>query len=230
MSNTYLSTCNNDLDTCNKKTDDEYIIEYINNWKDGKQIKSSNSGLLDFIKLLIIQKSNPNILVRDWCNSCVTIRKNPLGYLTMSGALGFSSNERPIYYLKNDQDPSTQLSKYNFNPQTGKWSDFTWVNVIVRQPYTEINIDSGLNISLRTVRCTVPNSTQTEPAGDYYYLFIVNPTCGKLPMPVYQYVGDFSNLSTTPINSNWPLINKDGNTFNSTLTKCPSDCTNWKWL
>lgn len=205
--------------SCDKKTDSDYILEYISNWKDGKQLRCSNvsSGLLDFITALIIKKSNPNLLVRSWCNSCVTIRKNPLGYLTLSGALGFSSNERPLYYLRSDQDPATQLNKYNFNPQTGKWSDSTWVNIIVRQP--DIKIDSGLNISIRTV-----------PVGDYYYLFIVNPTCGKLPMPVYQYIGDFSSVSTTPVNLNWPLINTDGTTFNSTLTGCPADCTDWKWI
>jgi len=209
------------MSRCDQKTDNTYILEYIRKWKDGTRYKCSNSssGLLDFVTALIVNKSNTNLLVREWCNSCVTIRKTPLGYLTLSGALGFSSTERPLYYFRNDQEPATQLNKYNFNPQTGKWSDPAWANIIVKQPSAEIKIDSGLNISIRTV-----------PVGDYYYLFIVNPACGKLPLPVYQYIGDFSNMSTTPVNPNWPLINTDGSTFNTELTGCPADCTDWKWI
>jgi len=205
---------------CDQKTNSNYILEYIKNWKNGKQHNCSNfsSGLMDFVNALIVQKSNPNLLVREWCNSCVTIKKSSLGYITLTGALGVSAKERPIYYLKSDQNPATQLNKYNFDPQTGKWSDSTWVNVIVRQPETDIKIESGLNISVRTV-----------PVGDYYYLFIINPTCGKLPMPVYQYIGDFSNVSTNPVNPNWPLINTDG-TSAIKLTECPADCTDWKWI
>lgn len=205
---------------CNQKTDSTYITNYINNWKLGNSDSScSTPGLLEFIQALVISKSSPNTLVRDWCKSCVIIQANPLGYLTIKGAKGISlGDERPIYCLRGDQIPATQLTKYNYDPNTGKWSDSTWINVVVKYPVENIYIADGINISIRTVK-----------VGDSYYLFIVNPDCGQLPMPLYQYAGDFSNFSTNTSNANWPLLKLDGTSFLQ-LTGCPENCTDWKWL
>jgi len=205
---------------CKRQTDNEYIKEYINNWKKGGQMNCSNvkSGLLDFIKALIINKNDPSLLVQNWCLSCAKLKLHPLGYITISGAFSKSVGERPIYYFRNDEDPKYQLTKYNFNPETEKWSDKNWLNVVVRQPDTDIYIDPSLNIRIRTI-----------PVGKYYYLFVVNPACGDLPMPVYQYVGDFSSISTNPLNINWPLVGADGSSLNTTLNKCPANCDDWKW-
>ncbi len=205
---------------CKRKTDDEYIKEYISNWKKGEQYNCSNvkSGLLDFIKALIINKSDPTSLVQNWCLSCAKLKLSPLGYITLTGALAQSQGERPIYYFRNDEEPSYQLTKYNFDPETGKWSDSNWLNVVVKQPDTDIYIDPSLNIRIRTI-----------PVGEYYYLFIVNPACGGLPMPVYHYVGDFSSISTNPLNINWPLLGANGSSLNTTFNKCPANCDDWKW-
>ena len=229
---------------CSQKTDSTYITNYINNWKLGNSDSScSTPGLLEFIQALVISKSSPNTLVRNWCKSCVTIQANPLGYLTMKGAKGISlGDERPIYYLRGDQVPATQLTKYNYDPTTGKWSDSTWINVVVKYPVENIYIADGINISIRTVKVgdrreaskdrreASKDTAQPYTAEPYgYYLFIVNPECGQLPMPLYQYVGDFSNFSTNISNANWPLLKLDGTSFLQ-LTGCPENCTDWKWL
>lgn len=214
---------------CDSETNNTYIEELVQHWQDGTPDMGFDCtstrkeiGLLDFI--VAVSNSKKGIPVRNWCNSCATLQQQKNGYLAIRGALDLAestSKETPIYYNPSDQDPKKQFESDRLDGS--KWSNPKWPNVITKYPDVAV-LDPNGNPTTQIV----PKSVELAKTGytgefkDYYYVFLENVGCSKLPMPVYMGATQSSGSSV----GTRPAIPNNGSVY---FSSCPSDCSDWKY-
>ena len=238
---------------CDRNTNNDYLADFITMWKRGSRgmevgfncidgRKKNKINLLDFISIVVkIKQGGGNLKVSDWCSSCTTIRATEGGYLTVSGALNLdtsTSDERPIYFFDDDVENLGNLSSnyLDLSVKGGEWTNRTWPNVIVKSPADDIRIldvngNPASELKIRTI--PIPGVTNLGEDNNptlrrYYYLFVENPNCSNLPLPVYQYSGDSGSESTNP-NGDWRLVSNMGTPVGAGFDDCPENCDQWDW-